>query len=1063
MRLDTYAVLEINEGFELRRTLGLLFVLLLPMFLPILPVGGNPTSPTGSSILHLDSQLRYELEQLNSGVLDDSPSYLDVILHFEDELSASQINDVSLLGVQFERIDSNVVHVGGLYHARTADIDTLERLNSFGLLSASSGQKRFFPSISRSIPETGASDIWENVIKDGVTIDGSGTRIAVIDTGVEWQHPSFWRNSSGEVQVLYIGGDYYADLNGDAHVDPNEGPISWIDLGSPSTIETYNEYMFLDSLNDGVFSYPDGDRWLGGVDANDDGVISLAVENVVLLNQSKVAILYDQSEDAVYYRGINLTSEAPTNTDYHGHGTHVSSIALGGQPELTSMVGAAPGADLIAIKSELYLSDIIDAIYFAIENDADIINMSFSSFIGYLDGTDAEDLLINEALMEHGVMSVAAAGNLGSSPKHSRVEVSTGSTVGIDMSVSSPSVGSYINILWQSDNDDEHIILESPSSSIIDLGEFNDIRDSTFVIDDPQIKAQVYVDTSLRGMNHVIIQRAETDDFFSSGAWSLEFENTAGSPVTVNYYVWDNSWSGSSLTLGSTESYRTISSPGTADLGICVGSYSESTGLIVSSSGTGPRIDGVAKPDIAAPGASIYAASRSLTSPWVYRSGTSMAAPHIAGVLALLRQAADTSDGWIELTSLIQGAGGVDNHFDTRNVDWGFGRCDAPYSLRHVMDIPFSNHGGLSDWVGVGILTQDPFDGDVDSELDLRSLRVYQGADNLGLASTMEGIPDFSSSSVFTIEWDYDDNVATGVNGADIVVNVSSGVSTLLEWTGASYTISTFTVEHWAQSSTFFLNIERPDVSGWGRIRVVTSIDSIITSDTIDFISLPNQWRPVVNHLDITTSESQTIVNMGLLDRESRNENLQVDWLVRDGNRTIITSGTEITTDSFNLILDDVTIQSSKGVSLELVVSDTDWVLPIPPILLHRGFGSHFYFSSLTLNVDSVQIDASPVEYITGEIVIEGYTAVQEVLITFRSNESEWINVTIYGDAGVFEFQISPSDIGVGDYQLFVVAHGFNGQYEEQELGNLTILPPFSYLSAIAAAFTVFVIQGICA
>ena len=110
-----------------------------------------------------------------------------------------------------------------------------------------------------------------------------------------------------------------------------------------------------------------------------------------------------------------------------------------------------------------------------------------------------------------------------------------------------------------------------------------------------------------------------------------------------------------------------------------------------------------------------------------------------------------------------------------------------------------------------------------------------------------------------------------------------------------------------------------------------------------------------------------------------------------------------------------------------------------------------------------MHIDASPTEYITGEIVIEGYTAVQEVLLAFRSNESECINVTIYGDAGIFEFQITPSDIGIGDYQLFVVAHGFDGQYEEQELGTLSILPPFSYLAAIAAAFTVFVIQGICA
>jgi subtilisin family serine protease len=82
--------------------------------------------------------------------------------------------------------------------------------------------------------------------------------------------------------------------------------------------------------------------------------------------------------------------------------------------------------------------------------------------------------------------------------------------------------------------------------------------------------------------------------------------------------------------------------PGTADAALTVGSV-DRTGALADSSGRGPRFgDGAIKPDITAPGVDITAA-RAAHSPrgepgqsHLAMSGTSMAAPHVAGAAAIL-------------------------------------------------------------------------------------------------------------------------------------------------------------------------------------------------------------------------------------------------------------------------------------------------------------------------------------------------------------------------------------------------------------------------------------------
>lgn len=98
--------------------------------------------------------------------------------------------------------------------------------------------------------------------------------------------------------------------------------------------------------------------------------------------------------------------------DEHMHGTHVATTILGQGAAL----GVAPGAALMPLRvlnadnqgGEL---DLIDAVHFAVDNGADVINLSLSFAAGYAPSLELQQAL--ERAWAEGVVVLAAAGNGG--------------------------------------------------------------------------------------------------------------------------------------------------------------------------------------------------------------------------------------------------------------------------------------------------------------------------------------------------------------------------------------------------------------------------------------------------------------------------------------------------------------------------------------------------------------------------------------------------------------------------------------------------------------------------
>ena len=428
-----------------------------------------------------------------------------------------------------------------------------------------------------------------------------------------------------------------------------------------------------------------GEPLLLGLDQNQDLTIGIS-ETLVALGSSKVQAVLGPS-GVEYRRGTSLISSP---ADLSGHGTQAASIIAGGQVGLRRYVGVAPGASLLV--ADCWTNEPSVYIPWAEQNGAKVMLYEFGSWVQeFLDGSsNLEEML--DAESAKGIVQVAPAGNLANGAKHAHLVLGTAGTHQVRFMVPSGQQTSevWVSILWHRWDSGQQIELVSPGgASVILAGNDTALRLAGHVVissRDHSPRDTVRFDIGLFGDGSPVAE----------GIWTLRLTNRLSYGLNVNLYLTDQdgNWEGGVAFMDNVDPFYTVTSPATADSAISVASYStrgrggDVVGVRSPFSGVGPRLDGELAIDLAAPGhfADIAtAASRSIDGGTVghYRwfGGTSAAAAHVAGAVALVRQAypylgPDGIGEWLRSSARADVQTGI-----VPNERWGSGKLDVAAAL----------------------------------------------------------------------------------------------------------------------------------------------------------------------------------------------------------------------------------------------------------------------------------------------------------------------------------------------------------------------------------------------
>lgn len=494
--------------------------------------------------------------------------------------------------------------------------------------------------LESGVPDTGAPQVWKQV-KDpnGENVTGAGIIIGFVDTGIDTSHPDF-TFPNGTTKILYV----------------------W-DQTTPGRAPAGFNYGYECTSND-------------------------------------------------------IQSKNCPETDTFGHGTHVAGIAASSGMATGNYTGVAPGASIIFVKSGFGVCNgsswnfdtthLLDGISYITEKAAElrkraVISLSLGGNIGAHDGTDPFELGLN-AIVEAGTPVVVAAGNQARDKSHIRGQLSQGSNVTFQLQVQQSTVDLQIDI-WYSHQDQIDATLTTPDGQSYHVPTIPGGTASKF--------GNITATTSPSYNGNELYLEVNSTANLPANGWSVTLKGNQISSQGI-WDAWTDavtcSYPGTYFTPGNgydVDAHDTVGIPGTAKDVVTVGAYISNTtwtgmngqvygrpeiapGGIASFSSLGPTRDGRIKPDVVAPGTLITSArsstcqvcgSRGQDPDAFHRvlAGTSMATPHVAGVIALMLQyephlQAMNILGILRQTARLDANTGV---LTNGSPIWGFGKVDA--------------------------------------------------------------------------------------------------------------------------------------------------------------------------------------------------------------------------------------------------------------------------------------------------------------------------------------------------------------------------------------------------
>lgn len=359
---------------------------------------------------------------------------------------------------------------------------------------------------------------------------------------------------------------------------------------------------------------------------------------------------YGTFHDAAAVAGYVKTKVLPPGLGRNdrGHGTHVASIA-GGRAVGVFAGGVAPEAKLLFVVSGGsgpigYSQSHIEALAFidgiaAELNMPVVVNLSQGMNAGAHDGKSSLEVAFDafsESGRRQGRVVVKSAGNERAKNGHAKVTMLPDSLEQLKWQRAAGADYSERIELWWSSADEIEFRLGDPFANWSSwVGTTVPECKGTFSKGGPfnLVFTKRHIDN---GDSLLLIAVGDATGAAAIGDWLLEMRSGAVTEGEIHCWI-ERSQGVPSSFLNHADQEMTLSIPGTASSVIAVGAVDASTPIQVGAfSSYGPTRDGQKKPLVSAPGLNVHAAQGGTEENIFPDSGTSMAAPHVSGAIALL-------------------------------------------------------------------------------------------------------------------------------------------------------------------------------------------------------------------------------------------------------------------------------------------------------------------------------------------------------------------------------------------------------------------------------------------